>query len=116
MTEMDSGAYTAALLSAPAARTDALLGPARGEKDPRAAAREFAALFYSMMVAEMRKTVPDDPFMDGGGQETFRAMWTSEMGRLLASRRDDALTAEILAALDKQDGTAGRAVFEGGQG
>jgi Rod binding domain-containing protein len=116
MTNAQNGVFTAAMVGAPASRVDALAGPARGEKDPRVAAREFAGLFYSMMVAEMRKTVPEDPFMGGAGQETFQTMWTSEIGRLMAARPGDALTAGILAGIENSSGTAGTAALEGGQG
>jgi Rod binding domain-containing protein len=106
--------YSEAMARVQTGQVDAMLGPAVAEKRPEVAAREFAALFYTMMVSEMKKTVPDNPFTDGAGQETFESMWNTEMGRLMASRRDDALTAGILAGFDKET-TADAAATDGGK-
>jgi len=88
-------AATAALRSTPG-----LLGPESAEKDPEAAARGFAGLFYSMMISEMRETVPENPYFSNRGQEVFRSLWTSRMGEQLAARPDDALSASILEELE----------------
>ena len=79
----------------------ALVGPARGTRDALTTAREFAGLFYSMMLSEMQKSVPENPYSGGPGEETFRSMWTSEMGRNLAYCKGDALVRTILAGMRK---------------
>lgn len=79
----------------------ALVGPARGTKDALTAAREFAGLFYSMVLSEMQKSVPENPYSSGPGESMFRSMWINEMGRNLAYCKGDALVSTILAGMKK---------------
>lgn len=75
-------------------------GPAVGERDPETVAREFAGVFYSMMVQEMQKTVPANSYFGGQGEEVFRSLWMNETGRRMAMRRGDELTEAILKSMD----------------
>ena len=84
-----------------------ITGPAQNTRDPQAAVREFAGLFYSMILKEMQKTVPENPFTGGSGQEVFRTMWINEMGRKLAQRRDDALVEALMENFEKPGGGEG---------
>ena len=76
---------------------DPLTGPAVGTRDPQTAAREFAGLFYSMMLKEMHKSLPENPYFGTRAEGTFRSLWINEMGKALAAREGDALSAMILA-------------------
>ncbi len=60
---------------------------AQGEDEK--AAREFEALFASMMVTEMRKTMPEGFFGDAAGSDVYGQWFDRHMGEALA--RDDAL-------------------------
>lgn len=90
-----------------------ILGPAQNTRDPQVAAREFAGLFYSMVLKEMQKTVPENPFTGGSCQEAFRAMWANEMGLKLAGRRDDALVKALMDDFEKH-GVGEAAAKQGG--
>lgn len=78
-----------------------ILGPAKNTRDARTAAREFAGLFYSMVMKEMQKTVPENSFTGGRGQGMFQAMWANEMGLKLAGRRNDALVEALMKNFEK---------------
>lgn len=75
-----------------------LMGPAAGTRDMAVAAREFAGIFYSMMMSEMQKTVPDSPYSGGRGEEVFRSLWVNEIGGRMAARKDDPLVTAIVNA------------------
>ncbi len=100
--------------NAAARNAGALLGPAGGTRDPGTVAAEFAGLFYSMMLSEMHKSVPPNPYFGTRGEETFRSLWINEMGRALAYRPDDVLSATILAAIEENDGAEALYAYEGG--
>jgi len=89
-----TGAYTD--IGAPALPGLDVTGPSANVRDAETAARELAGVFYSMMLKEMQKTVPENPFTGGRGEEVFRSMWINEMGRALAWRRGDALSEAIV--------------------
>jgi len=99
-----SAARTAPAAPAP----EALLGPAAGSADPAVAAREFAGLFYSMLVSAMGETVGENPYFGGHAEEMFRGMWLKELGRQMAWRADDPLAAMILEGISGHARRGGR--------
>jgi Rod binding domain-containing protein len=92
----------------------AFMGPSSGTKDAGEAAREFAGLFYSMMISEMQKTIPQNGYFASRGEEVFRSVWINETGREMASRRSDALAAAILKSVKRHSGETGGEKVEGG--
>jgi Rod binding domain-containing protein len=84
-----------------AGRVDAFSGPSRGTKDPKTAATQTSALFYSMMLSEMEKSVPKNDYLGGKGEDTFRSLWVNATGKSMASRSGDPLTATILKTIQK---------------
>ncbi len=108
---MTVAAYNASTGAGYPARTD-IAGPAASTRDTKAAAREFAGLFYSMVFKQMQKTVPEGRFSGGRGEDMFRGMWVNEMGRSLAWRRDDALVKSIMDAMNQK--RSGRSAREQG--
>lgn len=96
-------------------RAEAVMEIKAASGDEIKAAREFAGLFYTMMLNEMQKTVPENPYHAGRGEEIFRSFWTSEMGRRMGSRPGDPLAEAVLASINRA--RAGEeAAPEGGQG
>lgn len=91
------------------AAPSALLGPAAGTKDAGEAAREFAGLFYSMMLSEMQKTIPQNDYFSSRGEEVFRSVWINETGRTMATRMNDPLAKAILKSVQRQIGATGGA-------
>jgi hypothetical protein len=107
-----------AFMANAAARTaGAVMGPSAETRDPRTVAAEFAGLFYSMMLSEMQKSVPQNPYFGTRGEETFRSLWINEMGRALAYRPDDVLSTTIRTAIEEKikenDGAEGLYAGEG---
>ncbi|MHC4712568.1 MAG: hypothetical protein ACYTAN_04760 [Planctomycetota bacterium] len=100
--------------NAAARNAGGVLGPCAGTRDPGTAAAEFAGLFYSMMLSEMQKSVPQNPYFGTRGEETFRSLWINEMGRALAYRPDDVLSATIRAAIEENYEAEGLYAGEGG--
>ena len=84
--------------------------------DELKAAREFAGLFYTMMLDEMQKTVPESPYQAGRGEEVFRSLWTSEVGRRMGARQGDALAEAVLLSMNNKVRADEEAALEGGQG
>lgn len=84
---------------------DAFMGVGRGTKDAGTVAREFAGLFYGMVLGEMAKTVPENSFFSGPGEGMFRSMWVKELGRALAYQKGDALSGAIVKDLARYDNT-----------
>lgn len=105
MTAVTAGSAVAAPYAAP------FTGPAVGTKDPQKVATEMAGLFYSMMFSEMEKSIPKNDYFGGKGEETFKSLWVNELGRQMAERPGDALSATILKSLEK---SAANAAYKGG--
>ncbi len=98
--------FEAQRLFGPAARQSRVEGPAKGGNDPVKVASEFAGIFYKMMLDEMQKTVPANEFFGSRGEEVFRSLWVDELGRRMAERSGDPLTAAILKEMGGQHGAA----------
>jgi len=94
----------AVVQSAVAVGSSAFLGVGASAKDPQVAAREFAGLFYTMMLSEMQKTVPENPYLSSRGEEVFRSMWTNELARSFAARPNDPLTSAVLDEIRTNQG------------
>ncbi len=92
------------------------MGPSAGTRDPRVAATEMAGLFYAQMLSEMQKTVPDNPFFSGKGEEVFRSLQVSETARAMAARRGDPLTGAILRSIQRTTTPAAAADAYQGRG
>jgi len=96
MTDLGTSLVKAGVARLDAPPASAFLGPAPGTRDIAKVAREFAGLFYSMMVSEMQKTVPQNGYFGGRGEEVFRALWVNELGRRMAERPGDPLASKII--------------------
>ena len=106
-------AFAAARTMRAASAPEALLGPAAGTADAAVAAREFAGLFYSMMLSAMGETVGENPYFGGHGEEMFMGMWLKELGRHMAWRTDDPLAGMILKGIARDARPGGPAPVAG---
>ena len=59
---------------------------AAGQGRDAEAARAFETLFATMLVREMRKTLPDGIFGPGAGSDVYESWFDQHLGRTLAER------------------------------
>ena len=77
-------------------------------------AREFEALFASMLVKEMRQTLPKGLFGDGPGADTYSGWFDQHVGRQLAETGALDLAGILRAGLPQELSAEGPAAPEEG--
>ena len=73
---------------------------------PQQAGRRMEALFATMLVKELRRTLPNEGFFGSGpGADTFNGMLDEQIGEQLASRGALGIAERVIVALmnDRQD-------------
>ena len=77
-----------------------LLGAMPGAASAQETAEEFAGLFYTTVIKEMQKSIPENPYFGSAGEKTFRSIWVDEMGSLLAKQENDPLAKAIFQSIE----------------
>lgn len=80
---------------------------------PAETARQFEQLFATLLVRELRRSMPQSPFGEGSGAEVYEGWFDEHLGNALAQR--DALGIARIVARDlarRTDGAAPAALPE----